>query len=100
MILPGCTISGGRKGRRRALQRRVISDCETSIVRHILCLAVFQVARHNSKQVGYLLLAALMRDEPAVLDPVGETHARLQSRTASFLWQPPTKSDSWRRASP
>src|SRR6266404_8692092 len=61
---------------------------------------VMTVARHNSKQISDLLLAALMRDEPAVLDPIGETHARLQSRTASFLWRPPTKSDSWRRASP
>src|SRR6267142_5424581 len=100
MILPGCTISGRRKCRRRRLQPRVVSDCETPIVRHILCLAVFQVARHNSKQISDLLLAALVRDEPAVLDPIGETHARLQSRTVSFLWRPPTKNDSWRRASP
>src|SRR5580765_6688641 len=100
MILSGCTISGGRKCRRRSLQRRVVSDCEPPIVRYILCLAVFQVARHNPEQISDLLLAALMGDEPAVLDPIGETHVRLQSRTVSFLWQPPKENDSWRKAFP
>jgi len=70
------------------------------IVRHISCLAVFQVPRHKSEQVRDLLLAALMRDEPAVFDSIGETHVRLQSRTVSFLWQPPKENDSWRKAFP
>jgi DNA-binding winged helix-turn-helix (wHTH) protein len=54
----------------------------------------------NSQQISDLLLAALMRDEPAVLDPIGETHAHLQSRRVSFLWLLSTRSDFWRRASP
>src|SRR5580700_8304413 len=67
MILPGCTISGGRKCCRRSLQRRVVSDGEPPIVRYILCLAVFQVARHNSEQVADLLLAALVRTSQPLL---------------------------------
>jgi len=70
MALPGRTISGGRKRRRRALQRRVVGDREPPIVRHVFRLAIFQVARHNSKQVADLLPAALVRDEPAVIDPI------------------------------
>jgi hypothetical protein len=70
-------ISGGRKHRRRGLQGRVIGDPKTPIVRHTLRLAVFQVSRQNSEEVRDLLLAACVRDEPTVIDPVGETHALL-----------------------
>src|SRR4029077_2813045 len=39
-----------------------------------------------------------MRDEPAVLDPIGETHARLQSQKVSFPSPRSTENDSWSRA--
>src|SRR5438876_9915684 len=65
MTFAAGAVSCGRKGRRRGLQCRVISDGEPPIVRHILYLAVIQVLSHNSKQIGNLLLAAFMRDEPA-----------------------------------
>src|SRR5262249_27853235 len=61
-------------------------------------MAVLQIARHDPKQVGNLLLAAPMRDEPAVLDPVGETHARLQSRRVSCPSPRLKESDSLPRA--
>jgi hypothetical protein len=54
MTLSGRPISGGRK-------RRVIGDREPPIVRHVFRLAIFQVARHNSKQAADLLAAALSR---------------------------------------
>src|SRR5580700_7207515 len=98
MALPGRAISGGRKCRRRALQRRVVGDRESPIVRHVFRLAIFQVARHNSKQVADLLPAALVRDEPAVIDPIGETHVRLLSGRVSFPSLPLKENDSWPRA--
>src|SRR6266850_4481175 len=42
MTVTAGAVSCGRKCCRRGLQGRVISDCEPPIVRHILCLAVFQ----------------------------------------------------------
>src|SRR6266576_3307881 len=42
MILAGCTISGGRKGRSRGLQGCVVSDREAPIVGHVFRLAVFR----------------------------------------------------------
>src|SRR6266404_4850140 len=98
MILAGRAIPSGRKGRRRGLQCRVVSDREPPIVGPVFRLAVFYVPRHNSEQVGDLLLAALVRDEPAVIDPVGETHARLQSQKVSFPSPRWKESDSWPRA--
>src|ERR1700674_857026 len=77
MALPGRTISGGR---------------------HVFRLAIFQVARHNSKQVADLLPAALVRDEPAVIDPIGETHVRLRSGRVSFPSLRLKENDSWPRA--
>ena len=97
-VLAGRAIPSGRTGRRRGLQCRVVSDREPPIVRHVFRLAVFQVPRHNSEQVADLLLAALVRDEPAVIDPVGETHARLQSQKVSFPSPRLKESDSWLRA--
>jgi len=98
MILAGRAIPRGRKGRRRDLQCRVVSDREPPIVRHAFRSAVFQVPRHNSEQVANLLLAALVRDEPAVIDSVGETHAHLQSQRVSFPSPRLKESDSWLRA--
>src|SRR6516162_10122188 len=60
---------------RRSLQRPVVGGGEPPIVPNVLRLAVFQVARHNSQQISNLLLAAPMGDEPAVLGPIGKTHA-------------------------
>lgn len=99
MAFASGTISGGRKRRRRGLQGRVVGDGKTLIVRHALRLAVFQVSRHNSEQVRDLLLAARVRDEPTVIDPVGETHAHLLSRRASSPSLSLKENDSWRRAS-
>ena len=98
MTLPGRTISGGRKRRRRALQCRVVGDRKPPIVRDIFRLAIVQIARHNSKQVADLLPAALVRDEPAVIDPIGETQVRLLSRRVSFPSLLLRENDSWPRA--
>src|SRR5437899_942015 len=98
MILAGCTIPSGRKGRRRGLQCRVVGDREPPIVGHALRLAVLQVPRHNSEQVADLLFTALVRHEPAVIDPVGETHVRLQSQRVSFPSPRWKESDSWPQA--
>jgi hypothetical protein len=62
--------------------------------------AIFRGASHNSKQVSDLLLATLMRDEPAVLEP-NRRNSRSSPITNSFLsLATADKSDSWRLSPP
>jgi hypothetical protein len=57
------------------LERGVVGDAETPIGLY-LSLRVRQVALYDSQQIPDFLLAALVRFEPAVIEPLLQGHSR------------------------